>query len=182
MAVTTAAVIGIVAAAGSSTMSFVQAGNQKKAQRQAEADADRAMQAARQKLEINYYDTLAVQKEPYELEREALLAQGAQAIQAGVESERGVAATAGRIQMSMNDAQAGVRSAMGQELSNLEKIKVQEDSRLRDIGTQLDLEEVAGAQLAAANKEELSARSLKQGMEGVTNLGKQVFKAAPLFG
>ena len=53
MAVTTAAVIGIVAAAGSSTMSFVQAGNQKKAQRQAEADADRAMQAARQKLEIN---------------------------------------------------------------------------------------------------------------------------------
>jgi hypothetical protein len=182
MAITTAAIIGMTAAVGSSAMSFVQAGKQKKAQRQAEADADRAMQAARQKLEVNYYDTLSIQKEPYELQREALLSQGALAVQAGVESERGAAATAGRIQMSMNDAQSGVRSLMGQELSDLAKASAQEESRLRDVGTQLDLEEVAGQQLKAANTEELSARSLKQGMEGLTSFGKQLYKAAPLFG
>jgi len=182
MALTTAAIIGMTAALGGSTMSFIQAGKQKKAQRQAEADADRAMQAAKQKLEINYYDTLGVQKEPYELEREALLSQGALAVQAGVESERGAAATAGRIQMSMNNAQSGVRSAMSQELSDLAKLSVKEDSRLRDINTELDLEEVAGNQLKAANKEELSAMALKQGMEGVTSFGKQLYKAAPLFG
>jgi hypothetical protein len=182
MALTTAAIIGMTAALGGSTMSFIQAGKQKKAQRQAEADADRAMQAAKQKLEINYYDTLGVQKEPYELEREALLSQGALAVQAGVESERGASATAGRIQMSMNNAQSGVRSAMSQELSDLAKLSVKEDSRLRDINTELDLEEVAGNQLKAANKEELSAMALKQGMEGVTSFGKQLYKAAPLFG
>jgi hypothetical protein len=181
MAITTAAAIGLGITAASTTMSFVQAGKQKKAQRQAEADADKAMQQARQKLEINYYDTLSIQKEPYELEREALLSQGALAVQAGVESERGAAATAGRIQMSMNDAQAGVRSSMGKELSDLEKISVQEDSRLRDVGTQLDLEEVAGAQLAAANREELSAQALTQGMEGLTSLGGQIFGATPLY-
>ena len=181
MAIGTAAAIGLGLTAATTTMSFVQAGKQKKLQRQAEADADKAMQAARQKLDINYYDTLSIQKEPYELQREALLSQGALAVQAGVESERGAAATAGRIQMSMNDAQSGVRSAMGQELSNLEKISAQENSRLRDVGTQLDLEEVAGNQLKAANAEELSAQALSQGMQGLTSLGGQIYGALPLY-
>jgi hypothetical protein len=181
MAIGTAAAIGIGLSVASTTMSFVQAGNQKKAQRQAEKDASMAMQEARQKLEVNYYDKLSIQKEPYELEREALLAQGAQAIQAGVESERGAAATAGRIQMGMNEAQGGIRSAMGQELSNLEKLSAQEDSRLRDVGTQLDLEEVAGAQLAAANAQELGAQAMSQGMQGVTSIGQQVYEQIPLY-
>jgi hypothetical protein len=179
---TAVAITGLVGTVVPTVMSFVQAGNQKKAQRQAEADADKAMQAARKKLDINYYDTLGIQKEPYELERDALLSQGALAIQAGVESERGVAATAGRIQMSMNNAQSGVRTAMGQELSDLAKLSVKEDSRLRDINAELDLEEVAGNQLKAANKEELSAMALKQGMEGVTSFGKKLYESAPLFG
>ena len=181
MAIGTAAAIGLGLSAASTTMSFVQAGNQKKAQRQAESDADKAMQEARKKLEVNYYDKLSIQKEPYELEREALLSQGAQAIQAGVESERGAAATAGRVQMGMNEAQGGIRSAMGQELSNLEKISAQENSRLRDVGTQLDLEEVAGAQLAAANAQELGAQALTQGMQGLTSMGQQIYEAQPLY-
>jgi hypothetical protein len=163
-------------------MSFAQAGKQKQAQRNAERDADQAMQEARKKLEINFYDSLAIQKEPYELEREALLSQGAQAIQAGVESERGAAATAGRIQMAQQEGQAGVRSAFGQELTALEKLSAQEESRLRDIGAQLDLGEVEGAQLAAANAQELRARSMEQGMQGVTSLGKQAVSYIPLFG
>jgi vacuolar-type H+-ATPase subunit H len=178
---TIAAGIGLATTAASTTMSFVQAGQQKRAQRQAERDADQAMQEARKKLEVNYYDKLSIQKEPYELEREALLSQGAQAIQAGVESERGAAATAGRVQMAMNEGQGGIRSAMGQELSNLEKLSAQEDSRLRDVGTQLDLEEVAGAQLKAANAEELGAQAMQQGMQGVTSLGQQLTQYAPLY-
>lgn len=181
MAIGTAAAIGIGLTAASSAMSFVQAGNQAKAQRQAESDASKAMQEAKQKLDVNYYDKLSIQKEPYELEREALLAQGAQAIQAGAESERGVAATAGRVQMAMNEGQAGIRSAMGQELSGLEKLSAQEDSRLRDVGTQLNLEEVAGAQLAAANAQELGAQALTQGMQGLTSMGQQYIAGSELY-
>jgi hypothetical protein len=176
------AAAGLAATAASTGMSFAQAGKQKQAQRNAERDADQAMQEARKKLEINFYDSLAIQKEPYELEREALLSQGAQAIQAGVESERGAAATAGRIQMAQQEGQAGVRSAFGQELTALERLSAQEESRLRDIGTQLDLGEVEGAQLAAANAQELRARSMEQGMQGVTSLGKQAVSYIPLFG
>jgi hypothetical protein len=149
---------------------------------EAQKDADEAMQEARKKLEVNVYDQLAIQKEPYDLQREAMLSQGAQAIQAGVESERGAAATAGRIQMAANEAQAGIRTAMGQDLQQLEMLSAQEEGRLRDIGVQLDLEEVAGAQLAAANAQELQAQALQQGMEGVTSIGSQLEKQAPTFG
>lgn len=181
MAVTTAAVVSIAATAASTGMSFSQAGKQRQAMRQAERDADQAMQAARKKLEVNFYDNLSIQKEPYELEREALLAQGAQAIQAGVESERGAAATAGRVQMAQQEGQAGVRSAFGQELSGLNRLSAQEDSRLRDVGIQLDLGEVEGAQLAAANAQELGAQATQQAMQGVVSTGQQVASALPLF-
>jgi len=178
---TVAAGIGLAATAGSTTMSFLQAGKQKSAMRNAERDADQAMQEARKKLEVNFYDNLSIQKEPYELEREALLAQGAQAIQAGVESERGAAATAGRIQMAQQEGQAGVRSAFGQELSGLERLSAQEESRLRDVGAQLDLGEVEGAQLAAANAQELAAQATQQGMQGVTSMAQQLSSFAPLY-
>jgi hypothetical protein len=178
---TIAAGIGLAATAATTTASFVQAGKQKEAQRNAERDAAEAMAAARKKLEVNFYDNLSIQKEPYELEREALLSQGAEAIQAGVESERGAAATAGRIQLAQQQGQAGIRTAMGQELLGLEKLSAQEEGRLRDVGVQLDLEETAGAQLAAANAAELSAQAMQQGFQGVTSMAQQVSSFAPLY-
>jgi vacuolar-type H+-ATPase subunit H len=141
MAIATAtalAIGGLALSAGTTGLSFAQAGKQKKAMRQAERDAQEAMESARKKLEVNVYENLSIQKEPFELEREALLSQGAQAIQAGVESERGAAATAGRIQMAQQEGQAGVRTAMGQELAGLERLTAQEEGRLRDVGVQLD--------------------------------------------
>lgn len=182
MAVTTAIVIGATAAVAGTSMSFIQAGEQKKAQRQAEKDADEAMANARRKLETNFYAAQGIKKEPYELEREALLSQGAQAIQAGVESERGAAATAGRVQLAQQQGQAGVRTAMGQELNALENKQLAEESRLRDIGVQLDLGQVEGAQLTAANAQKLEAQAMQQGFQGLTSVGQQLIAAAPLFG
>lgn len=182
MAAVTGAVIGATALVTTTTMSFAQANKQKKLQRQAEKDAQEAMAEARKKLEVNYYDQLAVQKEPYELEREALLSAGAQAIQAGVEGQsRGVAPTAGRVVMAQNEAQAGIRTAMGQELSDLAKLSATEESRLRDVNVQLDLEEVAGAQMAARDAQEARAAAIAQGMEGVQNIGQTAMQLAPLY-
>ena len=178
---TIAAAVGLASTAASTVMSFTQAGEQKRAQRQAEQDADEAMKNARKKLEKNFYAAQGIKKEPYELEREALLSQGAQAIQAGVESERGVAATAGRVQLAQQQGQAAIRSAMGQELTALESKQLGEESRLRDVGVQLDLGEVSGAQLAAANAAELSAQATQQGFQGLISAGQQAAKFVPLF-
>jgi hypothetical protein len=138
-ALTTATIVSLAATAATTAGSFIQASKQKKLQKEAEAEADRALADARKKLDVNFYEGLSIQKEPYELAREALLSSGAQAIQAGVEgSERGAAATAGRVQMAQQQGQREIASAMGQDMFGLQKLALQEESRLRDIGAGLD--------------------------------------------
>jgi hypothetical protein len=183
IATSTALAIGSLAVtAGSAGMSFAQARQQKKLGEEAKKDAENAMASARRALEVNFYDQLAVQKEPYELERESLLAQGAQSVQAGVEgASRGAAATAGRVQMAMNEAQAGQRTAMGKEMSDLEKLSAQEDARLRDVGVQLDLAEVEGAQQAQADAAQARAAAISQGMQQVGSAVQQGIGLVPLY-
>jgi hypothetical protein len=176
------AIIGIASTVATTAMSFAQAQKQKQLQKQAEQEADKAMFAARKRLEVNYMDALSVQKEPYELARQAMLAQGTQATQAGQESERGAAATAGRVQMGQNEAQGDIRTAMGKELTEIERLKVAEDARLRDLNVQLDLGEIEGAQTAAANAQEMSAAAMEQGFAGVTSAAKQGANLIPLYG
>lgn len=173
--------IGLAATAATTTMSFAQAGKQKRAAQDAERDAQAAMDAARKKLEINVFAAQGINKEPYALEREALLSAGAQAIEAGVESERGAAAVAGRIQMAQNEAQAQQTAAMSEEMTDLENKQLEEQSRLNDIGAQIDLGEAEGAQQAAANYDEMANNAQTQGWQGVTNLAGQIAATAPLY-
>ena len=176
------AIIGIASTVATTAMSFAQASKQKKLQTQAEQEAAKAMFEARKALDVNYMDALSVQKEPYELAREAMIAQGAQAIDTSAESERGVAATAGRIQGLQNESQGEIRTAMGKELTEIERLKVAEDARLRDLKVQLKLGEVEGAQIAAANSAELAAQATAQGFEGVTSAATQAANLVPLYG
>jgi hypothetical protein len=182
MAVTTAIVASVAISATSAGMSFGQARQQKKLGEEAKRDAQKAMAEAKAALEVNFYDKLAVQKEPYELERDALLAQGALATQAGVEGDRGAAATAGKVQAAMNEAQAGIRTGMGKEMSDLEKLSAEEDARLRDIGVQLNLEEVAGAQQAMADSAVARSQAIQSGMQSVGSAVQGATQLAPLYG
>jgi hypothetical protein len=177
-----AAGIGIASSLGGAAMSFTQANKQQKLQSQAEAEALKAMIQARGRLDVNYMDALSVQKEPYERQRETMLAQGAQAIDTSAESERGVAATAGRVYMGQKEAQGDIRTAMGKELTEIERLKVAEESRLRDLQTQLDLGEVEGAQMAARNAQEMAAQATTQGFEGLTSAATQTANLVPLYG
>lgn len=175
------AIAGLTLAVGSTAMSFAQAGKQSKLQKEAEASAAEAMAEARKKLEVNFSENLSIQKEPYELEREALLSQGALSLQAGVESDRGAEATAGRIQMAQNAAQAGVRGSMGQEMMNIEQKIIDEDNALRDSNLALDLGEVSGAQLAARDAQKASVAATNQGFQSLASVGQQAINMSPLF-
>jgi len=178
---TVAAGIGLATTAATTGMSFANAGKQRRLMREAETAADKAMQEARQKLEVNAYDKLEGNKDIYRDQRDAFSATAKEAIQAGVESERGAEAIAGKVLLASNQMQQGITSAVNQDLQQLEMLSAQEDARNRDIGVQLDLEEVAGAQLAAANAQELGAQAMQQGFEGVTSLAGQLAENAPLF-
>jgi|AOAMet1_18_M0_10_1038524.scaffolds.fasta_scaffold00045_13 hypothetical protein len=165
--------VGLASTGISAGLSFGQAKKQRRKQMEAEAAAKEKMNKARKKLEVNFADALSVQKEPYERQREALLSAGSQALEAGVESERGGAATAGRVLAAQNEGQGKVRDAMNADMQQIEQFKVEEDSRLRDIGVQLDLSEVEGAQKAAAVAEQKANIANQQGAQGVLNFVKQ---------
>ena len=177
-----AAGIGIASSLGGAAMSFTQANKQQKLQEEAEAAGLKAMADARGRLDINYMNALSVQKEPYELQREAMIAQGAQTVDAAKESERGPAAAAGRVQMAQNEAQKDITTAMGKELTDIERLKVAEEARLGDLRTQLNLDVAAGAELAARNAAEMKAQATTQGLTGLTSAATQVANLVPLYG
>lgn len=182
IATTTALAIGgLAVSAGSTVMSFSQASKQQKLQRQAEEKAAASMAEARKKLEVNFAKERSIKKEPYELAREAMLSQGAQSIQAGVESDRGAETTAGKVQMAQNVGQGQIRSSMGEELTDIEKDIVNEDSRLRDLGVQLDLGEVEGQQLIAKEAAENAAAANMEGFQRAASTLQQGLAMIPLY-
>ncbi len=185
MALTTATALAlgsIAVSAGSAGMSFAEAGKQRKLQQEAESEAAKALVEARKKLDVNYYANLGINKDPYELEREALVSAGAQAIQAGQESERGAAATAGRIQMAQQQGQRQIAGAMGAEMAALEKAAAQEDSRLAGAQANLYLAEAEGAQLAARDAQQAATAYTTAGVKGIGTAAQQTLSSlVPLY-
>jgi len=153
----------------------------KRLQKEADAEAEKAMAEARKFLDVNVYDALNVQMKPYDLEREAALTTGAQLIEAGRESERGAAAMAGRVQANQQALNRDIQTRMGKEMADLDKLSAAEDSRLKDIKTQLYLDEVEGAQTASAMYDERAAQAAKGVISGVTSMVGQAAKLAPLY-
>jgi len=183
--ITTASAIalgGLAVSAGTAGMSFAQAGKQKALQAQAERDAQNAFNEAKKDLGKNYYQAIGIQKEPYELSREGLLSSSFGLTQAAQESERGAAEAAGRIYLASQQGQGQVRSQMGQELLDLEKLTAQENSRLRDVGVGLDLEQAAGYQEAARQAALAKDLATQQGMTSAANaITTGIKEIVPLF-
>ena len=183
MAVATALAAGsIVIAATSATASFVQAGKQRKKQTEAEEAAAKAMESAKQELSVNYYEGLSIQKEGYELEREALLQGGAQSVQAAREGGRGSAEAIGRVALAQQTGQAGQRVAMGKELSDLDKLAAKEDARLAGARATVDQATATGAQMMAADARAAANASNNAGFQQVGNLAKQGLGMVSLYG
>lgn len=176
------AIAGLAITVGTTTASFIQANKQKNLQENAEKKAEQAMKDARAALGVNYFEDLAINKEAYELERDATLQAQAGALQALQESgQRGVAGGVGRLAIAGQQQQAKTRTAMAKELGDLEKLTAQEESRLRDLGVQLDLEEVAGAQQAAAQAQEMRAAKIGEGIQGIGSIAQQGMSMVPLY-
>jgi hypothetical protein len=163
--------------------SFSEASKAKKKQNKAEREAAKAMEEARRRTEVNVMERLSIKKEPYEQQVMALLTQGALGLQAGVEGEqRGAAATAGRVQMAQNIGQERVRTAMGQELQDIERAKVDEEARLLDMRAGLNLAEAEGYQQMAADAEKARAANIEQGIAAFGNLATTSMENMPLYG
>jgi len=181
MAVTTLAIVGAATAIAGAGASFNQAAKQNRLMSEAETKAAEALAAGKRELEKNYYAGLAIQKEPYELQKEAMMGTAAQAVEAGKESERGAAATAGRIYEAAQQGQGDIRATMGKELSDLEKLKAAEESRLSGVKSGISLEETAGYNQMAADAQRASAQAMQQGFSALQQGAQQGLENLPLY-
>jgi len=165
-----AAAVGAAAIGAGTTLyggakSFSDASKARKRGEAAQRAAEKAIEEARKRVDVNVYEQLSIAKEPYELMREAQLVQGATGLQAGVEGEtRGAAATAGRIQMAQAQQQAGIRAQQAQQMDALNKLVADEDARRQQQLAGIAMEEAAGAQLAVRDAEEDRANYIAQGV------------------
>ena len=181
MAIATGTAIAIGTQVAGAAASFSQAAKKRKLERQAQIDAEQVMAAAKGKLDVNFAEQMSIKKEAYDLERQAMLVQGAQLTQAGIESERGAAATAGKVVAQQQLGQQQIRSAMEQEITNIEAAVLEEESRLRDLGVGLDLEEVAGQQMMAADAQRAATASTQQGIQSAISGLQQGVEGIPLY-
>ena len=175
------AIAGVAISIATTAMSFAEKKKAENRKREAEAAAERKMEEARKKLNVNYADELSIAKEPYQREREALLAQGANIMDAAVESERGGGASAGRLLAAQQEGQGQIRDAQSVDLFNLEAAQAEEDSRLRDINVDMDLNQIAGAQAAAAEAQDAANVAKQQAIQGIGSVAQQAMSFAPLY-
>lgn len=181
MAGLTATVIASTSLAGAG-LSFAQAAKQSELQRKAEAAANTAMEEAKKKLDINFYDQLGINQAIYDKEREAMLAQGAQAIQASMETGEGAAAAAGRVYMAQQESQADITKRQGDEIQRLQQLAAQGDAAAAEALSKLYLGETEGAQQAAAYAEQAKLQALQSGVGALVTGAGQFSAERPLYG
>jgi hypothetical protein len=172
---------GLAMSAGGTATSFINAGKQNKIMAKAEADAQKSLDEAKKQISVNAYKGLSVNKDPYNKERDALVASGAQSIEAGKESNRGAAATAGRVQMAQNDAQAGIQASQSKEEKQLDMLVANEDSRIKDMIGQISLQTAQGSQLQARDAKFAQSKDLSGAFAGMGAMGKELISMAPLY-
>lgn len=179
-----AAVTSIIAAGttlASTGMSFAQAGKQKKLAKDAQAAADAAFKKAEAQLDVNYFEQLGISKTPYLNQREAIAQQAAQAMEMGRESERGGAATAGRVLAQSNIAQQGITDKQTKDLEALNKLVAAEESRLAGERANLSLDQAEGAGIAAAQAQNQQNQAIMSGVTGLANAGISLYENSELY-
>jgi hypothetical protein len=180
-AITAAAVASGVSGAqmiGGTIKSFSEAGKARRRGIKAERAVTDSLKAARRQIDVNTAERLSIPKEPYELMREAALVSGGTGLQAGVEGEtRGAGATAGRMQMANLVNQSQIRSDMGKDMFEIEKLIAADDLRRREQMAGISMTEAEGAAKAVRDAEEDRAAYIKGGFKGLTAIGKQALSS-----
>jgi len=163
-------------------MSIDQYNQAQDAKVKAETEAERKMEEAMKRLDVNYMKSLTIPMEAYERQSEEMLQVSANVLEAAKEGDqRGVAPTAGRVlaaHQAMTDTQRG---EIEKTIFNLDAAVAEEESRLRDVKTQINLSEAAGAQMAAAREGEIAAQAKANAITQGGNVAAGAINAAALY-
>ena len=180
MAAATSIALGI-SALGTGA-SFVQAGKQNSLAKDAQTAADKAFKDAEAQLDVNYFEQLGISKTPYENQRNAITQASAQAMEVAKESDRGGAATAGRVLAQSNLAQQNITDQQTKDLEALNKLVATEESKLGTSRANLSLSQAEGAGIASAQAQNAANQSIAQGIKGIGDMAMMGLEASELYG
>ena len=180
MAAATSIALGI-SALGTGA-SFVQAGKQNSLAKDAQTAADKAFKDAEAQLDVNYFEQLGISKTPYENQRNAITQASAQAMEVAKESDRGGAATAGRVLAQSNLAQQNITDQQTKYLEALNKLVATEESKLGTSRANLSLSQAEGAGIASAQAQNAANQSIAQGIKGIGDMAMMGLEASELYG
>ena len=182
MGLETAAIIGISTALASAGASAGQAVSAGQAARNASSRATKAFDEAMNKLSANQFAGIGLPREAMERQIEANLSAGAQATGQAAEGDpRGVAATAGRVQMAQMEGQRDIAGDIGQQLMGLETATAQEEARLAGARANLNLAEAEGAQAAAAQFGAQKDAAITGAFSSLASAGQQYMEGSELY-
>ena len=151
-------IAALTLSAGSSAAGFAQQAKQNRLKKQADAAAEKALEEAKQRLDVNYARQLQVTLESYRRAMRESIAKNKQLLEAVQEGDqRGVAASVGKIGAATTKELANVRDLMSKELYDRDVLIAKEDARIAGTMADIGLAEAEGAQIASANAERLAA-------------------------
>lgn len=163
--------------------SIIQGIKARREQREAEAQAARALEAAKRTLAVNRMEGLQVPLEAYELTERGLTAQQMQSTQALAEADaRSLAAGVGRSQLVAQQGQEEMRQQMAQDIYNRDKLIAQEQADIDRSLAAINLQEAEGAQIAAAQREQMAAQGLTGAISGLGSGLQTFYENTQLYG
>ncbi len=166
MGIATSAIIGIGTAAVATSMSLKQAADAKAAAEQADIDAKKLLDQAKKNIEKNYMEELTVPLDAFEAASKENIALQNQSIQAIREGDQRGVNVGGVTQLGQNAAEQR-RIAMGKELSDLEKLKIQSKEDIRDEIVSMDVAGAADANLRARDAQEARTAAMANAVNAV---------------
>ena len=175
-------IAALTLSAGSAAAGFAQQAKQNNLKKEADAAAEKALEEAKQRLDVNYARQLQVPLESYRRAMRESIAKNKQLLEAAQEGDqRGVAASVGKIGAATTKELANVRDLMSKELYDRDLLIAEEDARIAGKLADIGLGEVEGAQIASANAERLAALAGQGALKGLVDTGLKAASLAPLY-
>ena len=161
---------GLASTAASMIMGLDQAGKAVDAQRAAEREAERLAEDARRRKEQNLYEAVQVPVQAYERAFREGTAANAQAVEALSQDQRSLIGGIQGVQEATIEGQAKTREALADRLYNDAMTKAGAGMAINQDLAKLDLEEAAGAQIAAMAAEKAKIAQQQAALQGAGGL------------
>lgn len=155
----------------------------RKAQREAERQAEVALNQAKQRIDVNRQEGVQIPLDSYELAMRQNTAQQMQALEGLREADqRTLAAGVGKLGAIGTSATEADRQRMQADIYKRDQMIASEEANIDRMLAQISLQEAAGAQQAAADREQMAARQFSSAVKGAGNIASSIYQMQDLYG